>query len=334
MVVGAGAVGARVVSTLLAGAAVESVTVVARKPGRAAAALDGLADRVEVVGPPPLPVPAGTDVVVAATPSGGVALAAAAIEAGAHAVVACDDAHDVAGALDLDALARAAGRCVVVGAVMAPGLSCVLAGFGAGRLGRVDEIHVASLGTGGPSCARHHHAAFTGVSTDWYDDGWRRHPAGSGRELVWFPEPVGGADCYRARLADPRLLVPAFPGVRRVTARLAATRRDRLTAALPMLRPPHPEGTVGAVRVELRGRSEKAADAVVLGSVGTPAVTAGVVAAVAAEWSAAGRLARSGAGGLAALVAEPGRFLRDVAGHGVAFSLFEGVSPGGAGAGL
>ena len=77
---------------------------------------------------------------------------------------------------------------------------------------------------------------------------------GSGRELVWFPDPVGAADCYRAGLADPVLLHRAFPDVARIESRQAATRRDRLTSRLPMLRPPHAEGLVGAVSVEVRGR--------------------------------------------------------------------------------
>jgi len=41
--------------------------------------------------------------------------------------------------------------------------------------------------------------------------------------------------------------------VDRLSARMSANRRDRLTARLPMLSPPHREGGVGAVRVEVRG---------------------------------------------------------------------------------
>jgi hypothetical protein len=49
------------------------------------------------------------------------------------------------------------------------------------------------------------------------------------------------------------LLHRCFPEVQRISAKVAATRRDRLTARLPMLRPPHVGGNVGAVRVEARG---------------------------------------------------------------------------------
>jgi hypothetical protein len=76
---------------------------------------------------------------------------------------------------------------------------------------------------------------------------------GSGRELCWFPEPIGAKDCYRARIAAPVLLHEVFPDVARISARRSARRRDRLTAWLPMLRPPHVEGATGALRVEVRG---------------------------------------------------------------------------------
>jgi CTP:molybdopterin cytidylyltransferase MocA len=125
-------------------------------------------------------------------------------------------------------------------------------------------------------------------------------------------------------MPDALILVPAFPGVRRVTARMAATRRDRLTAWLPMLRPPHPEGVLGAVRVEVRGRRGPTHDAQVLGAIDRPAVAAGTVAAVAAVWTASGRLSRPGAAGLAELVTEPVPFLRELSRRGVKAAVFEG----------
>ena len=87
----------------------------------------------------------------------------------------------------------------------------------------------------------------------WHDGDWVDYLGGTGRELCWFPEPVGALDCYRADIADPLLLHAAFPDVTRISARRSARRRDRFTARLPMLSPPHEEGGVGALRVELRG---------------------------------------------------------------------------------
>jgi hypothetical protein len=87
----------------------------------------------------------------------------------------------------------------------------------------------------------------------WHDGQWIEPAGGSGRDLVWFPEPVESNDCYRAALGDPLLLHRSFPDASRISARVSATRRDRLTARLPMLTPPHASGDLGAVRVEARG---------------------------------------------------------------------------------
>ena len=161
---------------------------------------------------------------------------------------------------------------------------------------------------------------------DWRAGGWREKPGGSGRELNWFPEPVGGADCYRAALADPVLLHRAFPEADRITARMAATRRDRLTARLPMLRRPHPEGLVGAVRVEVRGRVGGRYDTHVLGVLDRPAVAAGGVAAVAAIRLARGELGPvAGAHGLGT-VDDPTGFLHELAERGVRAAAFAGTA--------
>jgi hypothetical protein len=265
------------------------------------------------------------DVTVVAVPAAVRRAIAAALDAGSHVVCPVDDPIDIRQLLEMDDRARAAGRSVVVGTAMAPGLSCVLAAHLAGWFDTVEEIHVASYGTGGPACARRHHAALAGIALDWSDGVWRRRAGGSGRELVWFPEPVGGADCYRAALADPLLLEPAFPDARKITARLAATRRDRLTSWLPMLRPPHPEGLEGAVRVEMRGWRDGHPETRIVGAATAPAAVAAAVTATAARWAGSGRLARTGAAGLAELARpEPAAFLREVADAGVALSAFEG----------
>jgi saccharopine dehydrogenase-like NADP-dependent oxidoreductase len=264
-------------------------------------------------------------VTVIAVSSGERRLAAAALDLGSHVVCATDDPSEVRALLEMDGRARADGLSLVVGTTMAPGLSCLLASHMRREFDEVDEVHVASLGTGGPGCARRHHGALRGVATDWEDGAWRRRPSGSGRELIWFPEPLGGADCYRAALSDPLLLVPAFPGVRRVTSRLEATRRDRITSVMPMLRPPHPEGLSGAVRVELRGWIAGRAETRILGASGAPAFVSAAVSAQAARLAASGALVRPGAGGLAELVRSPGQVLRVLVEAGVPVAAFEGV---------
>ena len=180
--------------------------------------------------------------------------AAELLAAGVHVVSTSGSVDDVRALLDLDDAARASGVALIVGAAVSPGLSGLLARRLAGQMTSCQELHIALHGTAGPSCARAHHGALGGWAVGWHDDRWIERPAGSGRELCWFPEPVGARDCYRGAMPDPWLLHRSFPDVDRISARVSATRRDRFTARLPMLSPPHREGGIGALRVEARGR--------------------------------------------------------------------------------
>ncbi len=326
VIAGFGAVGRRVAQHLVTEDIVESVLVVHRDPRRVEAEARELGDKVELVERRQgngNAMPAG-DVTVLAEPTTGRRVAESAIAQGSHVVSCADDPSEVKALLSSDKLARSLNRSIVAGAAMAPGLTCLLAAHLRHRFDSVEEIHVASVGTGGPACARQHHAALSSLSLDWEDGEWRRRPGGSGRELVWFPEPVGGADCYRAARADALLLLPAFPGCRRITSRLAATRRDRMTAWLPMLRRPHPEGLVGAARVEMRGWLDGQAETAIFGSAVAPAAGAAVVVSRTAIWAGEGRLARAGAGGMAEMITDPALFLKEIADRGVNVSVFEG----------
>ena len=319
VLLGAGAVGARVARQLVPHDDVDSLMVVDLDPRRAETVVASLG----------APADAGTwptdaDVVVLAHPGDHRAAAEQALERGASVVSVSDDIADVRGLLLLDAEARERGLSVVVGAGFAPGLTCLLARHAAAALDQVDELHVAKTGTAGPACAKRHHRALSERAVDWRGGAWVTRPGGSGRELCWFPDPIGPRDCYRAGLPDALLLAPAFAGVERVTARVGASRRDRLTARLPMLRPPHPEGLLGAVRVEARGRRGTEREVRVLGALYRPGVAAGAVAALAALAAARGELARPGAAGLAELVVDPVPFLAELARRGIRAAAFEG----------
>jgi len=197
--------------------------------------------------------PRDLDVVVLAHGGDHVAEAIRQLGDGVAVVSVGDRPTDVRALCDLDDLARDAGVPLVVGAGMSPGLGGLLARHVAATMATCDELHVALHGTAGPACARRHHHALRGRAIGYHDGTWIQRPAGSGRDLCWFPEPVGPYDCYRAELSAPMLLHRVFPEVDRISARLSANRRDRFTAWLPMLSPPHREGGVGALRVEARG---------------------------------------------------------------------------------
>lgn len=268
-------------------------------------------------------VEAGTDAIVIATAAGSQAgLARRAVRRGVPVVATSNQMSEVRRLLTLDDDARRRNVPVIIGAGFMPGLTGLLARHGATQLDQVEEIHVAKVGTGGPACARQHHRALSSSGLDWRDGKWLRRSGGSGRELAYFPDPVGGRDCYRAGLPEALLLVPEFPGVERVTARQAATRRDRLTAPLPMLRPPHAEGGTGAIRVELRGRVGVEGRVVVLGAVERPAVAAAAVAASTTLHVLAHDVA-PGAYGLAG-IASPLSLLRAISDRGVRAMRFEG----------
>lgn len=320
-IVGAGAVGARAARQLASSGRFGRLVVVDPHSPRVDEIVASLGPDVAMPGDEDSDV----DVAVLAGPAGSHSrLAADHVARGSHVVSVSDSVEDVRALLALDGAAREAGVCVAIGAGFGPGLSCLLAAHAASVFDRIDEVHVARVGTGGPSCATEHHRSLAGSAIDWREGQWVSRRGGSGRELCWFPEPIGGADCYRAALPDALLLVPALPEVTRVTARVAANRRDRLSAHLPMLRRPHPEGGLGAVRVEVRGRRGTAVDVAVLGAMDRPAVAAGAVAALTAIALIDGEARRTGAGGLAELV-EPLPLLTELARRGVKAAAFEGA---------
>lgn len=201
----------------------------------------------------PLPEMTNGDVVVLAYPGRHRSLVEQSGALGASVITLADDLNDTQQLFELGTIFEKNGASLVIGSGMSPGLSGLIARHLSSRLDRVDEIHIAMHGTAGPACARVHHRSLSGHSPGYIDGDWKEFHGGSGRELCWFPEPVGAVDCYRAESPLPILLHRAFPEVRRISSRRSATRRDRLTARLPMLRPPHAEGGVGALRVEVRG---------------------------------------------------------------------------------
>jgi saccharopine dehydrogenase-like NADP-dependent oxidoreductase len=330
-VVGAGAVGARAARQLASTADVDRIIVSDPDDAKVETIVQALgADRAGATTGDEQTAEVHPDVsvaVLAGPRTTHTALARRYLEAQVPVVSVADDIDDVRALLELDDLARARGVSVVVGAGFAPGLTCVLAAHAAALFEQIDEIHVAKVGTGGPACASTHHRALGSSALDWRDGAWVKRRAGSGRELCWFPDPIGGEDCYRAALPDALLLAPAFAGVERITARLGANRRDRVTARFPMLRPPHPEGGLGAVRVEVRGWRGAGRAVHVLGSMDRPAVAAGAVVALAAVTAGRGELRRTGAGGLAEMV-EPVPFLAELARRGVKAAVFEGAAAG------
>ncbi|MFZ9795356.1 MAG: NAD(P)-binding domain-containing protein [Ilumatobacteraceae bacterium] len=281
-VIGAGLVGTRVVEQLIAAGQVQ-VLVSDTNVGAAKRVAQRYSDSTHQVVAGPTRAMFDTNVVVLACPAPHAKAARRLLEAGVGVVSCSDDVEDTLSLLDLDAIARQARQSLVVGATSSPGLSGLLVRMLMSRFDSIDEAHVAVHGTAGPSCAQQHHRALARQSIGWHDGDWLRRPAGSGRELCWFPDPVGPRDCYRAELADPVVMHHGFPELTRVTVRVSATRRDRLTARLPMLTPPHAEGGIGALRVEVRGWRNDSRHVEVIGAADRVAHIAGSLAAACAR---------------------------------------------------
>ena len=267
------------------------------------------------------------NVVVLACPAPHAKAARKLLEAGVSVVSCSDDLDDTLAMLDLDAIARQSRQTLVVGATMSPGVSGLLVRTMSARFTSVDEAHIAIHGTAGPACAQQHHRALAGQSIGWHDGDWLRRPAGSGRELCWFPDPVGPRDCYRAELTDPVVIHQAMPELSRVTVRMSANRRDRLTARLPMLTPPHAEGGIGALRVEVRGWRDDARHVEVVGVADRVAHMAGLTAATVARRLVAGQFA-SGVRVLGDDESPNGDMFDDLVGDGLRIQEFVGSALG------
>lgn len=322
-VIGCGVVGKRVARQLAASGLVDRLVLGVHRPQRLHGFVRQLLDvDVEVISPGPLPQ---SDITVLTQPSGGHAeLAEEAISNGSHVVSVSEAIADVEALLDLDAVAIKAERAVIIGAAFSPGMSCLLARHCGHRFDQVQEVHVARMGTGGPACQRQLHRARTKDSIEWRDGSWVKRPGGTGRELVWFPDPLGARDCYRAALPDPLLLSANFSDADRITAKVAATRRDRLTAWLPMLRPPHNDGGPGAIRVEIRGLLNGSQATEVIGAIDYPSAVSGALASISTEWLLEQALPY-GAWSLG-MIDDPVPWLQELEARGVTAAIYEGIS--------
>lgn len=322
-VLGAGAVGARAARQLLE-VDPDELLVVDDDPGRAGAVARSLGAPTRAVTWPEALQHRPAAVVLAAPGDHGV-WASQVLSAGGHVVSTTSASASVGALLKLDERARDAGRTVVVGAGFAPGLSCLLVRHAAEGFDAVDEIHVARTGVGGPGCAaERNQALWAAPGPDWRDGRWTA-PRSAGAELRWFPEPLGGRDCYPAAVGDAQLLAPAFTEATRVTVRVAVSRGERLLHRAPAWRRPVGEGRLGGVRVEVRGRRGALTDTVVLGALDRPALAAGVVAGVTASWVVEGRISAPGAAGLATIVTEPLPLLQDLARRGTRAAVLEPI---------
>lgn len=150
-----------------------------------------------------------------------VKVAWAAIEAGVPYVSLCDDYDAAQAVLQLDGAAKVAGVTVLTGLGWTPGLSNVLARKGAALFNQVDEINIAwgssASDSEGYAVILHTMHIFTGRVPSFHKGHWVDVPAGTDKEVILFPPPVGRVNCYHLGHPEPVTLPRFLPGLRTVT---------------------------------------------------------------------------------------------------------------------
>ena len=326
LLVGAGAVGARAARQLTDTRGIDRLLIAERRTTQVeavVAAMGARAERVEWYAESPLPP--DVSAVACALPAGcEQPIASRALEAGVPFASSGDDESDLMGLRSLTETARRSGVALIVGCGLAPGLADVLARHGADAFDEVDEIGIARAGTSGDACVATAARARRGGAAELRDGIYEESRRRGGHELVWFPEPIGPRECERVATGI-HLLSAAVPDAARISVRLA---RDDVGPRERWLRRRDPEGTWGAIRVEVWGRRGVAREPIVYGAIERTAIAAGTVLAVttaALAGALPGLLAPSaGVFGLGA-VAQPRAFLAELSRRGVKAAIFEGV---------
>jgi lysine 6-dehydrogenase len=148
-------------------------------------------------------------------------VAHAAIEAGVPYVSLCDDYDSARTVLVLDEAAKVAGVTVLSGMGWTPGLSNVLARKAAERFELLDEVAIAwggsAVGTEGYAVILQVLDSLSGLVPSFQRGRQVHLRAGSGREAVLFPPPVGRLNCYHLRHPEPLTLPRFLPGLRAVS---------------------------------------------------------------------------------------------------------------------
>lgn len=250
-------------------------------------------------------------------------VASACIEAGVDYVSICDDFDAASAVLELDAEAKKAGVSVITGVGWTPGVTNMLARKGADTLDEVDAINVAwgchTSDTEGKAVTFHTIHIFAGSVPSFKEGRTVRLPAGSERELVRFPEPVG--DVYVCNLGHPEpVTIPRCLDARTVTLKgglkenyfnvlgvlmsrlhlstsLAGTEllSRFFNAVLPFLEMlDRPAETASACRVDVTGRAGGRREHLAYGAVAHMDLLTGLPCSVAAQMLGEGKVAEKG----------------------------------------
>ncbi len=148
-------------------------------------------------------------------------LALAAISAGINYISICDDYDAAKEVLALDYLAKEKGVSVLTGMGWTPGLSSLLVLLGADELNKVEKINIAwaasSGKTIGKAVAFHLLHIFSGSIPSFRKGKLEMIPAGSDKERLSFPDPIGKIYVYHTGHPEPITIPQHFNGIEEVT---------------------------------------------------------------------------------------------------------------------
>ncbi len=209
----------------------------------------------------------------------------AALLAGVDYVSICDDYDAVEAVLPLDQKARDQGRKILTGLGWTPGLSNMLACKGYRELENVVSIKIYWAGSAADSAGLavilHTLHIFQGKAVSFQDGQHLEVKAGSGREAVEFPPPLGRVYTFQVGHPEPVTIPRYLPGLHQVflkgglvenylnhLARLIGTlnlsntgtkkqRIGRLVKALLPLFPSNKKRSLSGIRVDIAGRRGK-----------------------------------------------------------------------------
>lgn len=169
--------------------------------------------------------------------------ASSAIEAKVPYISSCELAPAVEALLALDERGREAGSLVVPGFGWSPGLTNLLARWGAEALDEVRSVRVAwtssAIGEGTGATILRAVRSFSGSVAVFEEGGWHRKPGGTGSETVFFPEPLGWRRVHLCSGAEVLTLPRSLPGVESVVVKAGVSEAvaDRLARGLSGLFP-------------------------------------------------------------------------------------------------